>query len=102
MAAPAGGIYIEDNEEEEGYLTEGEDRRPYIALRRKQEIRKDKKEATEHLGAQIKSLGEDSSVGEDVREEEVQIPDYRDAEIEGLIREYKKNAKPTQSAMKKY
>ena len=30
----------------------------------------------------------------------MQIPDYRDAEIEGLIREYKKNAKPTQSAMK--
>ena len=29
----------------------------------------------------------------------MQIPDYRDAEIEGLIREYKKNTKPTQSAM---
>ena len=43
-------------------MTEGEDRRPYIALRRKQEIRKDKKEATEHLGAQIKSRGEDSSL----------------------------------------
>ena len=30
----------------------------------------------------------------------MQIPDYRDAEIEGLIREYKKNATPTQSSMK--
>ena len=32
----------------------GEDGRQYITLRRKQEIRKDKKEATEHIGAQIK------------------------------------------------
>ena len=53
---------VEDNEEEEGYLTVGADGRPYIALKRKQEIRKDKKEATEHLGAQIKSRGEDSSL----------------------------------------
>ena len=30
----------------------------------------------------------------------MQIPDYRDTGIEGLIREYKKNAKPTQIAMK--
>ena len=33
-------------------------------------------------------------------EEEVQIQDYRDAEIKGLIREDKMNAKPTQSAIK--
>ena len=72
----------------------GEDKRPYIALHRKQEIRKDKKEATEHLGAQIKSRGEDSSVEEDGREEEAQIPDYRDAEIEGLSREYKLKPNP--------
>ena len=78
----------------------GEEGRPYIALRRKQKIRKGRKEATEQLGAQIKNRGEDSSIGEDGREEEVQIPDYRDAEIEGLIREYKKNAKTTQSAIK--
>ena len=95
---------IEENEEEEGYLTVGEDGRedgrPYIPLRRKQETRKDKKEATEYLGAQIKNRGEDSCVGEDGREEEVQITDYRDAEIEGLIREYKKKAQPTQSAIK--
>ena len=82
-------------------MTVGEDGRLYILLRKKQEIRKDKKEATEHLGAQIKSRGEDSSLGEDRREEEVQIPDYyRDAEIEGLIREYKKNIKLTQRNMK--
>ena len=94
----------------------GEDRRPYITLRRKQEIRKDKKEATEHIGTQIKNRVEDSSVGEERKaeikwaelqttiserkEEEVQIPDYRDREIDGLIREYKKNSKPTQSAIK--
>ena len=40
------------------------------------------------------------TLGEDGGEETVQIPDYRDAEIEGLIREYKKNATPTQSSMK--
>ena len=78
----------------------GEDRRPYITLRRKQEIRKDKKEATEHIGAQIKNRVEDSFLGEDGKsdikweesqttistgkEEGVQIPDYRDAEIKGL------------------
>ena len=78
----------------------GEGGRPYIKLRRKQEIRKDKKEATEHIGAQIKSIGEDSPGGEERREEEVQIPEYREAEIKGLIREYEKNPKPTQSAMK--
>ena len=61
----------------------GEDRRPYISLRRKQEIRKDKKEATEHLGSQIKTRGEHSPVGED-RREEVQIPDYRETEIEDI------------------
>ena len=43
----------------------GKDGRPYIALRRKQEIRKEKKEATEHIGAQIKNRVEDSSIGED-------------------------------------
>ena len=36
---------VEDNEEEEGNLTLGEDGRPYIALR------KDKKEATKHLAS---------------------------------------------------
>ena len=30
-------------------------------------------------------------------EEEGQIPDYRDPETEGLIREYQKNPKPTPS-----
>ena len=30
----------------------------------------------------------------------MQIPDYRDAETEGLIREYQKNSKPTPSNMK--
>ena len=30
----------------------------------------------------------------------MQIPDYRDAETEGLIREYQKNAKPTPSNIK--
>ena len=76
----------------------GEDWRPYIVLRRKQEIRKDKKEATEHIGTQIKNRVEDSFVGEDRKsdikweesqttisagkEDEVQIPDYRDMEID--------------------
>ena len=76
--------------------------RPYISLRRKQEIRKNKKEATEQIGSQIKNRVEDSSIGEDGKsdikweelqttispgKEEVQIPDYGDVEIEGLIRE---------------
>ena len=33
-------------------------------------------------------------------EEEVKVQEYRDAETEGLIREYKKNAKPTQATIK--
>ena len=46
----------------------GEDGRPYIAVRRKQEIRKDKKENTEHIGMQIKNRVEELSVGEERRQ----------------------------------
>ena len=39
-------------------------------------------------------------VVEENKEEDVQIPDDKDVEIEGLIREYKKNAKPIWRAKK--
>ena len=41
--------------------------------------------------------GEDEEIG---GKEKVEAQEYKDAETEGLIREYQKNAKPTQATMK--
>ena len=82
-------------EEEEQFMTIGEDGRPYIAVRIRQ---RDKIENMEPKGAKTTNPREEEihKIGD---EEEVTIIEEEDAEMEDLIREYRKNARPSKETI---
>ena len=75
----------------EEYLSEGDDGRPCIKWRRQRTTNTtgSKKETVEE--------GEETEIG---REEKAEAEEYRDPETKLLIREYQKNANPTQATLK--
>ena len=82
-------------EEEEQFMTIGEDGRPYIAVRIRQ---RDKRENMEPKGAKTTNPREEE-IHEIGDEEEVTIIEEEDAEMEDLIREYRKNARPSKETI---
>ena len=83
-------MYSSEGEGEE-YLSEGDDVRPCIKWRiqLKTNTTGSKEETVEE--------GEETDIG---REEKAKAEEYRDMEMELLIREYQKNANLTQATMK--